>query len=50
MKKYLMDGDSVIVDGVEITKEEIKRAVIEQEKFIRLSNFLRNTLPKEVVE
>ena len=51
MKKILMEGDSAIIDGVEITYEEIKRAVIEQEKFNRLSDFLRNTLPNgEVVE
>ena len=50
MKKILLPCDSVIIDGVEITYNEIKRAVIEQEKFNRLSDFLRNTLPGEVVE
>lgn len=50
MKKILLDGDSIILDGVEISKEEIKRAIVEQEKFNRLSDFLRNTLSREVVE
>lgn len=50
MKKILLDGDSVIIDGKEFTTEEIKTALIEQEKFVRLSNFLQATLPQEVVE
>ena len=51
MKKILLNGDSVIIDGTEFTTEEIKTAIIEQEKYTRLSNFLRTTLPNgEVVE
>ena len=50
MKKILMSGDSAIIDGVEFTTEEIKQAIIEQKKFVRLSNFLRDTLSEEVVE
>ena len=51
MKKILMNGDSAIIDGVEFTTEEIKRAIIEQEKYARLSNFLQTTLNSgEVVE
>ena len=51
MKKYLMEGDSIVIDGIELTYKEIKHAVIEQEKFNRLSDFLRTTLPNgEVVE
>lgn len=50
MKHYLMNGDSVIIDGKEFTKEEIKNALVEQYKFNKLSDFLRTTLPGEVVE
>ena len=40
----------IIIDGVENSKEEIKQALVEQHKFNKLSDFLRNTLPGEVVE
>ena len=51
MRKILMPGDSAIIDGVEFTTEEIKQALVEQHKFHKLSDFLRNTLPNgEVVE
>ena len=46
MKKILMNGDSAIIDGVEFTTEEIKKAIVEQEKYARLSNFLRTALPE----
>lgn len=49
MKKILLNGDSAIIDGKEFTTEEIKHAIIEQEKYSRLSNFLRTTLPQEGV-
>lgn len=51
MKKILLPGDSVIIDGVEFTTEELKKALTEQYKFRRLSDFLQTTLPNgEVVE
>ena len=50
MKKILMKGDSAIIDGVEITTEEIKQALVEQHKFNKLSDFLQATLHGEVVE
>lgn len=49
MKKILLNGDSVIIDGKEFTTEEIKTAIVEQHKFNKLSNFLRTTLPQEEV-
>ena len=39
MKKILMKGDSAIIDGVEITYDEIKTALVEQHKFNQLSDF-----------
>ena len=50
MRKILLDGDSVIIDGVEFTTEELKQALVEQHKFHKLSDFLQTTLPGEVVE
>ena len=50
MKKTLLDGDSAIIDGKEFTTEELKKALVEQYKFRRLSDFLQTTLPGEVVE
>lgn len=43
MKKILMPGDSIIIDGVELTTEEIKTALIDQCKYNKLSDFLQTT-------
>ena len=40
MKKMLVDGDSIIIDGVELTKEEIKKALVDQLKYRKLSDFI----------
>ena len=40
MKKMLVDGDSIIIDGVELTTEEIKKALVDQLKYRKLSDFL----------
>ena len=47
MKKILLPGDSVIIDGVEITTEEIKTAIVEQYKFQKLSDFLQTTFKND---
>lgn len=41
MRKILLDGDSVIIDGIEFTTEELKQALVEQHKFHKLSDFLQ---------
>jgi len=43
MKKMLRPGDSVIIDGIEFTTEEIKNALIDQCKYNKLSDFLQTT-------
>ena len=48
MRKMLLDGDSVLIDGVELTKEEIKQAMIDQVKYNRMADFLQTTFNKEV--
>ena len=51
MKKIILNTGIVVIDGNEYTVDEIKTALVEQEKFNRLSDFLRNTLPNgEVIE
>ena len=40
MKKMLVDGDSIIIDGVELTTEEIKNALVDQLRYRKLSDFL----------
>lgn len=47
MKKILMDGDIVVIDGKEFTTEEIKEAFVEQMRFHKLSNFLETTFTEE---
>ncbi len=49
MRKMILESDSIVIDGVELTYDEIKRAVIEQEKFNRLSDFLQTTFKKRGV-
>ena len=46
MRKMLLDGDSVLIDGVEITKEEIKQAMIDQMKYTKMAAFLQTTFNK----
>ena len=36
----LVDGDSIVIDGVELTKEEIKKALVDQLKYRKLSDFI----------
>lgn len=43
MKKILLDGDSIVIDGVEITKEEIKKALVDQVRYRKLSDFVQTT-------
>lgn len=42
MKKILMDGDVIVMDGKEFTTEDLKNALVEQYKFHQLSDFIRN--------
>ena len=44
MKKILMNGDSIVIDGIEFTVEEIKTALVEQHKFRKLSDFLETKM------
>ena len=41
MKKILMDGDSIIVDGLELSKEQIKEVLTENVVLKRQINFVR---------
>lgn len=43
MKKILMDGDSIVVDGLELSKEEIKNVLTENVILKRQLNFVRTT-------
>lgn len=43
MKKILMDGDSIVVDGLELSKEEIKNVLTENVVLKRQLNFVRTT-------
>ena len=49
MRKMILESDSIVIDGVELTYEEIKSAVVEQHKFHKLSDFLETTFQKEGV-
>lgn len=49
MQKYLLEGDSVIIDGKEITREEIKEALIDQCKYNIMSDYLRATFKEDGV-
>ena len=49
MQKYLLEGDSVIIDGIEITREEIKEALIDQRRYNKMSDFLRTTFKEDGV-
>ena len=40
MKKMLVDGDTIVIDGVELTTEEIKKALVDQLKYRKLSDFI----------
>ena len=42
----LLDGDTVLIDGKEFTKEELKEALVNQYRFNNLSNFLRTECQK----
>ena len=50
MKKILKKGDSVIIDGKELTKEKIKKLMTEnivlkrQINFVRTTNFLEGSV------
>lgn len=43
MKKMLVDGDTIVIDGKEFTKEEIKNALIDQLRYHKLSDFVQTT-------
>ena len=43
MKKILMDGDSIIVDGLELSKEQIKEVLTENVVLKRQIDFVRTT-------
>ena len=49
MKKILMDGDSVIVDGLELSKEKIKNILTENVVLKRQIDFVRTTFNKDGV-
>lgn len=41
MKKILMDGDSIVIDGIELSKEKIKEIMTENVILRRQINFVR---------
>ena len=43
MRKMLLDGDSIVIDGVEFTTEEIKNALVDQVRYRKLSDFVQTT-------
>ena len=43
MKKILMDGDSIVVDGLELSKEQIKEVLTENVVLKRQIDFVRTT-------
>ena len=43
MKKMLVDGDTVLIDGKEFTKEELKEALVDQVRYHKLSDFVQTT-------
>ena len=43
MKKILMDGDSIVIDGIELSKEKIKEIMTENVVLKRQLNFVRTT-------
>ena len=43
MKKMLRDDDTVIIDGKEFTKEELKNALMDQVRYHKLSDFVQTT-------
>ena len=49
MKKILMDGDSVIVDGLELSKEKIKNILTENVVLKRQIDFVRTTFKEDGV-
>jgi len=42
MKKILLDGDSIVLDGVEITTEELKTFLTERIAYKRQLEYVRN--------
>lgn len=50
MKKLLMDGDTVIIDGIELSKEKIKELLKTEYKYHNLSEFIRTTFSEEASE
>ncbi len=49
MKKILKDGDSVIVDGLELSKEKIKNILTENVVLKRQIDFVRTTFKEDGV-
>ena len=49
MKKMLLDGDTILIDGKEFTKEELKEALVDQVRYHKLSNFVQTTFTEEGV-
>ena len=50
MKKILLDGDSVIIDGIEFTKEELKTFLTERIVLKRQLETVKNIAKGEVIE
>ena len=50
MKKILLDGDSVIIDGIEFTKEELKTFLTERIVLKRQLETVKNIAKGEVME
>lgn len=46
MKKIIMESDSIIIDGVELSYNEIQELLIDRYKFRDISNFLRTNFNK----
>ena len=50
MKKILLDGDSVIIEGIEFTKEELKTFLTERIVLKRQLETVKNIAKGEVME
>ena len=50
MKKILLDGDSVIIEGIEFTKEELKTFLTERIVLKRQLETVKNIAKGEVIE
>lgn len=49
MRKMVLEEDSIVIDGVELTYNEIREKIMDSYKYKKLSDFIQTTFKEDGV-